>query len=190
MRTVGCASLRLRSFPRPRPTCPTRARASAGSRAQHRPATVRLRWPMSAGKSRRTRSWRQAGHGLPSYTDHPRAPVAQGIERCPAEAEVASSNLAGRTGFLVGASRVPESALADPETARRPLKRVASLPGFNRGSVGFTANTSDVAAAPDQLTLSRHRDLEGHGHRPYVRWALLTLLGVLILLGLLNAFGQ
>ena len=25
------------------------------------------------------------------------APVAQGIERCPAEAEVASSNLAGRT---------------------------------------------------------------------------------------------
>jgi hypothetical protein len=47
-----------------------------------------------------------------------------------------------------------------------------------------------VAAAPDQLTLSRHRDLEGHGHRPYVRWALLTLLGVYILLGLLNAFGQ
>ena len=27
----------------------------------------------------------------------PEAPVAQGIERCPAEAEVASSNLAGRT---------------------------------------------------------------------------------------------
>ena len=47
-----------------------------------------------------------------------------------------------------------------------------------------------MAAAPDQLTLSRHRDLEGHGHRPYVRWALLTLLGVFILLGLLNVFGQ
>src|SRR5205085_7709640 len=30
------------------------------------------------------------------YTDSLRAPVAQGIERCPAEAEVASSNLAGR----------------------------------------------------------------------------------------------
>jgi hypothetical protein len=32
----------------------------------------------------------------PGYTDPSRAPVAQGIERCPAEAEVASSNLAGR----------------------------------------------------------------------------------------------
>jgi hypothetical protein len=47
-----------------------------------------------------------------------------------------------------------------------------------------------VAAAPDQLTLSRHRDLEGREHRPYVRWALLTLVGLLVLLGLLNAFGQ
>src|SRR4029077_5197072 len=30
------------------------------------------------------------------YTDLSYAPVAQGIERCPAEAEAASSNLAGR----------------------------------------------------------------------------------------------
>ena len=47
-----------------------------------------------------------------------------------------------------------------------------------------------MALVPDQLTLERHRDLEGHGHRPYVRWALLTLLSVFIMLGLLNAFGQ
>ena len=47
-----------------------------------------------------------------------------------------------------------------------------------------------MAQVPAQLTLARHRDLEGHGHRPYARWALLTLLGVFILLGLLNAFGQ
>ena len=59
-----------------------------------------------------------------------------------------------------------------------------------RGSIWFTANTSDVAAAPDQLTLSRHRDLAGRAHRPYVRWALLALLGLLVLLGLLNTFGQ
>ena len=47
-----------------------------------------------------------------------------------------------------------------------------------------------MAAAPDQLTLARHRDLHGREHRPYLRWALLTLLGLLCVLGLLNAFGQ
>jgi hypothetical protein len=47
-----------------------------------------------------------------------------------------------------------------------------------------------VASAPDQLTLARHRDLTGREHRPYVRWAVLTTLGLLCLLGLLNAFGQ
>ncbi len=47
-----------------------------------------------------------------------------------------------------------------------------------------------VASAPDQLTLARHRDLRGRENRPYVRWTLLTLLGVLCLLGLMNTFGQ
>ena len=47
-----------------------------------------------------------------------------------------------------------------------------------------------MSRAPDLLTLSRHRDLEGREHRPYVRWALLTLVGILVLLGLLNVFGQ
>ena len=47
-----------------------------------------------------------------------------------------------------------------------------------------------MAAAPDQLTLARHRDLEGHTHRPFVRWGLLALVGLLLLLGLLNGFGQ
>lgn len=45
-------------------------------------------------------------------------------------------------------------------------------------------------AVPDQLTLRRHRDLEGRESRPYVRRALLTLIGVVVLLGLLNVFGQ
>jgi hypothetical protein len=47
-----------------------------------------------------------------------------------------------------------------------------------------------VAPAPDQLTLKRHRDLVGRERRPFVRWAVLAVLGLLCLLGLLNAFGQ
>ena len=47
-----------------------------------------------------------------------------------------------------------------------------------------------MTGAPDQLTLARHRDLEGRAHRPFVRWALLSLVGLLVLLGLLNGFGQ
>jgi hypothetical protein len=45
-------------------------------------------------------------------------------------------------------------------------------------------------AVPDQLTLARHRDLEGRESRPYVRWVLLSLIAVTLLLGLLNVFGQ
>ncbi|MBA2614575.1 MAG: hypothetical protein H0U90_02170 [Actinobacteria bacterium] len=47
-----------------------------------------------------------------------------------------------------------------------------------------------MASVPDQLTRERHRDLEGRERRPYVRWVLLTIVGLLVLLGLLNAFGQ
>jgi len=47
-----------------------------------------------------------------------------------------------------------------------------------------------MSRTPDQLALARHRDLEGRARRPIVRWALLALVGLLVLLGLLNAFGQ
>ena len=47
-----------------------------------------------------------------------------------------------------------------------------------------------MASVPDHLTLKRHRDLEGRERRPYVRWTVLTLLGLLLVLGLLNVFGQ
>ena len=70
---------------RPRPHRPPRAaqrRRPHGDRASRRDS-------LSAG-GRPPRPRR--GHG---YTGFP-APVAQGIERCPAEAEAASSNLAGR----------------------------------------------------------------------------------------------
>src|SRR5207247_2090977 len=41
----------------------------------------------------------------PGYTGRP-APVAHGIERCPAEAEVACSNHAGRTPSFAGGERL------------------------------------------------------------------------------------
>ena len=44
--------------------------------------------------------------------------------------------------------------------------------------------------APDHLTLRHHRDLHGRERRPLARWILLTLLGLFLLAGLLNAFGQ
>jgi hypothetical protein len=43
---------------------------------------------------------------------------------------------------------------------------------------------------PDGLTLEHHRDLEGRERRPFVRWALIALLCVVLALGLLNVFGQ
>ena len=42
----------------------------------------------------------ESGRQRRGYTDRSLAPVAQGIERCPAEAEVARSNLAGRIAWF------------------------------------------------------------------------------------------
>ena len=75
---------------------------------------ARLRSPRSS-RGRRAGDRPVAGHPatLPSAALVPQAPVAQGIERCPAEAEVASSNLAGRTrGTWPGGSRPAEPASA------------------------------------------------------------------------------
>ena len=47
-----------------------------------------------------------------------------------------------------------------------------------------------MASVPDQLTLKRHRDLVGRERRPYIRWLLLALIGLVLLLGLANVFGQ
>ena len=44
--------------------------------------------------------------------------------------------------------------------------------------------------APEGLSLRRHRDLIGRERRPVARWTLLSLLGLLCLLGLANIFGQ
>ena len=47
-----------------------------------------------------------------------------------------------------------------------------------------------VADVPDYLTLRHHRDLAGREKRPFARWVILSLIGLLLLAGLLNAFGQ
>jgi hypothetical protein len=47
-----------------------------------------------------------------------------------------------------------------------------------------------VVDAPEGLSLRRHRDLIGRERRPVARWTLLSLLGLLCLLGLANIFGQ
>lgn len=44
--------------------------------------------------------------------------------------------------------------------------------------------------APDQIVLKRHRDLVGRERHPWIRRALLGLLGIVCLLALLDLFGQ
>lgn len=47
-----------------------------------------------------------------------------------------------------------------------------------------------MADIPDRIVLKRHRDLQSAAFRRPVRYALLALVGALLILGLLNVFGQ
>src|SRR4051794_38416015 len=47
-----------------------------------------------------------------------------------------------------------------------------------------------MAEIPDTLVLKRDRDLEGRENHPWVRRALLTLVGIPLVLALFNVFGQ
>jgi hypothetical protein len=47
-----------------------------------------------------------------------------------------------------------------------------------------------MADQPDGIVLGRHRDLDGRDNHPAIRRTLLALVGVLLVLGLLNIFGQ
>jgi len=47
-----------------------------------------------------------------------------------------------------------------------------------------------VAAVPDGIQLKRHRDLQGRGWHPWVARVILALIAALLVLALLNVFGQ
>jgi hypothetical protein len=47
-----------------------------------------------------------------------------------------------------------------------------------------------VAGAPEGIILARHRDLKGRRWHPWLRRGLLGLVAVVLLLGLLDVFGQ
>lgn len=47
-----------------------------------------------------------------------------------------------------------------------------------------------MADVPDGLTLNRNRDLEGRGHKPWIRRGLLAALVAVVVAGLFNVFGQ
>ena len=47
-----------------------------------------------------------------------------------------------------------------------------------------------MADAPDGIRLGRHRDLHGREWHPWARRALLAVVGLILLLALLNVFGQ
>jgi hypothetical protein len=47
-----------------------------------------------------------------------------------------------------------------------------------------------MADKPDGIVLNRHRDLDGRDNHPAIRRTLLALVAVLLVLGLVNLFGQ
>jgi hypothetical protein len=47
-----------------------------------------------------------------------------------------------------------------------------------------------VAEIPDRIVLRRHLELQSYGFNRPVRYALLTLIGAFLILGLFNVFGQ
>ena len=58
------------------------------------------------------------------------------------------------------------------------------------GATSSTGEPSRVAAVPDRIELPRHLELHGPGFNRPLRYALLSLLGAFLLLGLANVFGQ
>src|SRR5947209_5664351 len=58
------------------------------------------------------------------------------------------------------------------------------------GVQGAAAECSAMADIPDRIVLERHRDLRTVAFNRPVRYVLLGLLAALLVLGLLNVFGQ
>src|SRR4051794_35800428 len=55
---------------------------------------------------------------------------------------------------------------------------------------GGSRRTPAMVAAPEGLSLERHRDLKGRAHQIWYRRGLLLVLVAIIVLALLNFFGQ
>ena len=51
-------------------------------------------------------------------------------------------------------------------------------------------NPAEMVDIPDGIVLERHRDLHSIAFKRGFRWAVLTLIGVFLVLGLLDVFGQ
>jgi hypothetical protein len=51
-------------------------------------------------------------------------------------------------------------------------------------------NTPGMGDIPDRIVLKRHRELDSLGFNRPVRYAILTVIGALLVLGLFNVFGQ
>ena len=137
--------------PPPTPNSSSTARSWVASRVPRRTQSAASSpSPTSAVRCPRTRSsswgaaasasWAGTSDGLPVHCRFP-APVAQGIERCPAEAEVARSNRAGRIkdscrwGLLPG--RVASPPRAPGDEWRRVRLRPAAGAARERATVSL-----------------------------------------------------
>src|SRR5437660_2978479 len=127
----------------PRPAC--RATRTGGRRSRVAP-----------GSSRACFDERERG-----YTVSPRAPVAQGIERCPAEAEVASSNLAGRMAQPSGVWRSDAAGFTSIRTSYSPFGSAgadesSAARARGEGVLGLAdARAGGLAASQDGLQAVR-----------------------------------
>jgi hypothetical protein len=60
----------------------------------------------------------------------------------------------------------------------------------SEGLQRLPAESSAVADIPDRIVLVRHLELHGWGFKRLFRYAVLVLIGLFLVLGLLNVFGQ
>jgi hypothetical protein len=64
------------------------------------------------------------------------------------------------------------------------------LPGLAVGGAALVPKAPWAMSVPEGLTREHHRDLAGRERRPHVRHVLLGMVCAVLLLGLLNIFGQ
>src|SRR5581483_6062652 len=151
---------RARARRRPRPRDSRAARREGGRPRDERRRRPRARLRAGRGSRRRGADGRRRRRAA---TLAHRAPVAQGIERCPAEAEVACSNHAGRiscrcaaplpvgAGAIRAARKLPSVPLyvteAQVAELLTPAEALAAVEGsFARSARGAVVNPARVRA--------------------------------------------